>query len=742
MKSQFIFHRVRKSTRADNEIVIQGYCSQEFLESYDIAVEYKQENQALGLKHELMVGGMPAFARLEVGDINICHMISLAVRLPLKRMNGGYVSIVATSSQHSIDIWKGNLRDIYKALRAINLQVNSVIADEEEIIIKGWALDNKDLEIIALGGSKQGAEISDAAIERAHRPDVVNQYPEYQGDHNVGFIMYCPRESKRIYLQASTKDGRRQVTRRILWLEGDAELSLKTKLKKSYVKLHDYSQNMGTAATVRKLKKKVSSLTKGRPIDYDAWIREDVRERLARLDYTNQSLPEGYVLLTEGGTRLTRDAMYTFSRMIELEDYDIVYSDHDQYQTIDGKIRYMNPSFKPDYNIDLLRGYNYIGETFVVSKSFLEENNLQDKTKTPVDKHHILLMAYEKGARVGHVAQVLYHQEKDCRTRNPYHREGGLKMLNAHYERMGMAAQATINPNAENVAQALDTAYYQTTYEVNGNPKISIIIPNKDHVEDLKACIGSIERTDYKNYEIIIVENNSSEDKTFQYYKSLEGRQDIKVVYWDKEFNYSAINNFGVSQATGEYILLLNNDTELMNPDCLTQLLGCCQREDVGAVGARLYYEDGTIQHAGVIIGMGGIAGHVFTGLDEKTQIHQARTLVPCDYNAVTAACLMVSKEDYQRVGGLDEEFKVAFNDIDFCLKIRDLDKLIVYNSEVRLYHYESKSRGSEDTPERMDRFMSEIERFMGKWQDIIGSGDPYYNRNLSLDRTNYEIKG
>ena len=271
---------------------------------------------------------------------------------------------------------------------------------------------------------------------------------------------------------------------------------------------------------------------------------------------------------------------------------------------------------------------------------------------------------------------------------------------------------------------------------------MSIVIPNKDHKSDLEKCIESIRNVNtYHNYEIIVVENNSVEEETFQYYRELEARApQVKVLRWDREFNYSAINNYGVDNATGDYLLLLNNDIEIINPNTIESMLGMCQRQDVAAVGGRLYYEDNTIQHMGVIVGFGGVAAHAFTGMAEA-EIHEARSYTACDYSAVTAACLMVRREDYLKVGGFDENCAVAFNDVDFCLKLRQLDKLIVYNPEAKLYHYESKSRGIEDTLKKQARVMGEIDWFVGKWPDIVRNGDPYYNKNLTMKTTGYQVR-
>ena len=218
-------------------------------------------------------------------------------------------------------------------------------------------------------------------------------------------------------------------------------------------------------------------------------------------------------------------------------------------------------------------------------------------------------------------------------------------------------------------------------------------------------------------------------------------QENVRVIIWDKEFNYAAINNYGVNETKGEYLLFLNNDTEIINADWLSQMLGYCQREDVGIVGARLYYEDHTIQHAGKIIGFGGIAGNAFVALNEEDELYQSRTKVAVDYSAVTAACMMIKRDIFLQVGGFDEAFKVAFNDVDLCVKVRTLDKLVVYNPNAMLYHYESKSRGAEDTPEKVARFAREIELFSNKWNEMFKDGDPYYNINLTLDKADFSLR-
>jgi len=277
-------------------------------------------------------------------------------------------------------------------------------------------------------------------------------------------------------------------------------------------------------------------------------------------------------------------------------------------------------------------------------------------------------------------------------------------------------------------------------YDIIGNPKVSVLIPTKDHIDDLDVCLRSLLKQDYTNYEVIVIENNSTEKETFEYYKKTETMSDkIKVVYWKDKFNYSKLNNFGRTFATGEYLLLLNNDTEMIEENCLTEIMRFSTRPEVGIVGARLLYNDRTIQHAGVIFGLGGVAGHAFSCALEEDKGYFFRAVIPQDYCAVTAACLMVRTDIYDEVGGFEEDLAVAFNDVDFCLKVWTKGYLVVYNPYAELFHYESKSRGFEDTPEKAARFKSEIDYITEKWKDLLEAGDPNYNVNLSLTRADFK---
>ena len=446
-----------------------------------------------------------------------------------------------------------------------------------------------------------------------------------------------------------------------------------------------------------------------------------------------------WIAFVDHDDTLTPDALYECVKAInEDPEIDLIYSDEDKV-SMDGK-EFFQPHFKSDFNIDMLRGVNYFCHLTVVKKELYETvGNLRSEFDGAQD-YDFVLRCVENSQKIKHIARVLYHwrAHKDSTAENPaskmYAFEAGARAIQAHYDRVGIRATVALT-------KYLGT--YRSKYIFSEKPLVSVIIPNKDHIEDLDKCISAIEkRATYRNLEYIIIENNSEQEETFAYYETLQKTNSkVKVVKWDGPFNYSEINNYGVSFAKGEYYLFLNNDTEIINEDCIEELLGYCMRSDVGAVGARLYYEDGTIQHAGVIVGMQGVAGHESLGEPHDSPGYFGRTVVARDCSAVTAACIMVKKEVFEKVGGFDPKLAVAFNDIDFCMKIRKAGYLIVYNPYAELFHYESKSRGLEDTGEKIRRFQQECEQFIERWHDFLLKGDPYYNVNLTLSEANFGLR-
>lgn len=467
---------------------------------------------------------------------------------------------------------------------------------------------------------------------------------------------------------------------------------------------------------------------------------------------TNQAIAAAtgdYIVFGDHDDLFAPDALFECAQALNTKKYHAIYTDEDKIDAA-GKT-YSMPHFKPDFNIDLLRSVNYICHMFVISRELCEAVGTLDPEYNGAQDYDYVLRCADKleewngeSAKdenvMYHIPKPLYHWRtiEASTASNPraklYAFENGKKAIEAHLQRRGLAAR---------VEMGEDLGYYDVHYDTDDSAIVSIIIPNKDHVDDLKKCIQSIEeRSAFKNYEFIIVENNSTEPETFEYYKSIENRANVQVVTWEQGFNFSGINNYGAKFAHGDYLLLLNNDTEIMNEDAISDMLGFCRRPEVGAVGARLYYDDDTIQHAGVIIGIGGIAGHCFQRQAEVPGgIYFNRSKMSCDYSAVTAACIMVRRDVFEKVEGLDEKFEVAFNDIDFCLKIREQGLLVVYDAWARFHHYESKSRGYEDSIEKKERFRREITRLHQKWTGILTDGDPYYNPNLTLEKQDFSLR-
>ena len=446
-----------------------------------------------------------------------------------------------------------------------------------------------------------------------------------------------------------------------------------------------------------------------------------------------------YIVFADHDDELTADALYECTKAINQNaKIQIIYSDEDK-MTMDGN-KYFQPHFKPDFNLDLLCTVNYICHLFVVKREIIETVGVLRSEFNGAQDYDFILRCIESATEIHHIPRILYHwrSHEESTSENPesklYAFDAGQRSVQAHYDRMGIKAE---------VIKGEYLGLYRTKFIRDYDPLISIIIPNKDHIDDLKRCMNSIEeRATYRNYEYIIIENNSVEESTFAYYKELEKTNEkVRIVYYEGDFNYSKINNYGVKYAQGEYLWLLNNDTEIINEDCIEELLGYCMREDVGVVGARLYFEDDTIQHAGVVIGFAGIAGHCFVQQQRGYTGYCHRIICAQDYSAVTAACMMVKKAVFEAVAGFTEELAVAFNDIDFCLKVCEYGKLVVYNPYAELYHYESKSRGLEDTPEKIARFNQEIAKFEKRWPEILRDGDPFYNPNLTLESQDFSLK-
>lgn len=484
-------------------------------------------------------------------------------------------------------------------------------------------------------------------------------------------------------------------------------------------------------------------------------------------------LAEGeWIGLLDHDDLLAPEALYEMVLLMNNEPKcEVIYSDEDQVEETRTGLTHKKPHFKPDFSPDLLRSNNYITHFLCVKRDIVNKVGGMREEFDGAQDYDFILRCTELAKHIGHVPRILYHWRvhSNSTADNPlsktYAYDAGKRALEEHLKRTGQQGE---------VSHLLHFGYYRVKYPVTGTPLVSILIPNKDQVDTLRRCIESVRKSTWQNYEIIIIENNSSESETFAYYRELCGvsqegilddesisdsgawmdrsrnlyaegvlpdGQSVKVVVWEEGFNYSAINNFGFSFACGEYVVLLNNDIEMITENWMEEMLGNCQRPEVGIVGARLYYPDNTYQHAGIVVGIDGIAANMFPGLRRGQEGYYHRAALQLNYSAVTAACLMTPRGLYKKIHGLEEQLAVAFNDLDFCLRVRAEGYLVVYDPYVEAYHYESKSRGKEDTKEKVRRFGDEMDFIRTRWIAILKEGDPYYNPNFSLKKCNYSLR-
>lgn len=454
-----------------------------------------------------------------------------------------------------------------------------------------------------------------------------------------------------------------------------------------------------------------------------------------------------YIALFDHDDILHPCALFEYMKVICDQNADYIYCDEATFK--DGNIdKMITLHFKSDYAIDTLRANNYICHFSTFKRTLLDGTELFRPQFDGSQDHDMILRLTCAATKVVHVQKLLYYWRShkgsvasDISAKS-YAIEAARGAVADHLTRQGFEGFEILS------TRAFETIF-RIKYQLLSKPYISIIIANKDHVSDLRRCVSSIlEKSTYEEYEIIIVENNSTTQEIADYYEEIQKLPNVKVVRYQNQgsFNYSAINNFGVKSARGEYLILLNNDTQVITPGWMEELLMYAQRKDVGAVGAKLYYEDRTIQHAGIVIGLGAhrTAGHSHYKVNYENVGYMGKLCYAQDVSAVTGACLMVAKVIYDELGGLSEEFAVALNDVDFCLRLRELGYLNVFNPYCELYHFESLSRGSDiidAKDEKAVRYEAECEVFRTKWKKQLEEGDPYYNPNFSLDHSDYSLK-
>ncbi len=416
-------------------------------------------------------------------------------------------------------------------------------------------------------------------------------------------------------------------------------------------------------------------------------------------------------------------------------DADFLYSDEDKIDTHGDRVE---PNFKPDWSPETLRSRNYVCHLTTLKKSLFDAIGGFRPGFDGSQDYDLVLRASEQAKRIVHIPRVLYHWRMHAQstamvkgTKN-YAFEAGKRAVAEHLTRLGI--DASVHDGA---VQGL----YQVVYHLRTQPLVSIIIPSKDQVGLLSRCVDSLAKSSYANYELVIVENGSTLPETHAYYRELQKQPHARVVEWTKPFNYAAVNNFAAAEAKGDLLLFLNNDTEAINPDWLEAMVTQAVQPGVGAVGAKLYYADDTIQHAGIVVGMGGVAGHSHLFYPRQAAGYMQRLRITQNVAAVTGACLLMPRKVFAEVGGFDEGFVLAFNDVDLCLAVLKAGYRVVWTPDAELYHLESKTRGYEDTAEKQARFKREYDLFHLKWSAFLKAGDPYYSPHFRLDRPDFALK-
>lgn len=450
-----------------------------------------------------------------------------------------------------------------------------------------------------------------------------------------------------------------------------------------------------------------------------------------------------YIALFDHDDVLHPCVLYEYMKVICEKGADYIYCDEATFKGSGSVDDMITLHFKPDYAPDNLRANNYICHFSAFARRLLDGTELFRSEFDGSQDHDMILRLTSRAKCVVHVPKLMYYWRSHAGSvasdisAKSYAIEAAKGAVAAHLTAQGFK-------NFEITSTKAFETIFQIKYEILGNPKVSIVIANKDHIEDLTRCISSIlERSTYDNYEIVVVENNSVSEEIFAYYKKIQENPAVRVITYEGDFNYSRINNLGVSRAEGEYVLLLNNDTSVITPDWIEELLMYAQRKDVGAVGAKLYYEDRTIQHAGVVLGLGAhrTAGHSHYRVDHRNLGYMGRLCYAQNVMAVTGACLMMRKSLYQELGGLDEQFAVALNDVDLCIRAWKDGRVNVFTPFAELYHYESASRGTDLSGANAERYEKESALFRERWKDLLEQGDPYYNPNFSLDRSDFALK-
>ena len=675
------------------------------------------------------------------------------------------------------------------------------------VFIRGWVLADGPVKLRIYDGRKNRVPCK---LHRESRKDIVKAYQTILVEDQCGFYGEFPAEKGKVYYLAARTDRGRISVHRIL--PGESEPGKRgtagqaadnvRRMAFSAAERAGQLKDYGAAGTLQILLGRAARKA-GREWNFPSYWYELMRTREAELERQRKNPPEGgplfrvfvtdstdgkpgrtlrksleeqtypgwtiskndeetsnddrgtFLLLCRKEDHLEPDALYRFAEyLLDDPETEMIYPD--EIRRPQSGIGVSEILLKPGFSPDFLCSTNYIGHVFAVRADLAAKaggpaarsRRAAGGVEPAVAELDYLLKCVENTEHVGHVPAILFETRERSR-KTPALVKEMIPVLRAHYRRTGFESAVSYDAGKD---------VFRTSLSVKGTPKVSILIPNKDHVEDLRKCIASIcARSSWKNYEILIIENNSEKEETFRYYDELEKDcPEARILYYTekpvfengtiterkigKSFNYPLINDFGVQHAKGEYLLLLNNDTEVITKDWMEKMLGFCQREDTGIVGVKLYYPDDTIQHAGVIVGLSGGAEHMGAREPGNRAGYMKRYAASQNLSAVTAACMMVKKAVYEEVGGMDPEFAVSFNDVDFCLRVREAGYRIVYDADVELYHYESKSRGVDATKEQTERAMKELKLLQTRHRGFMEQGDPYYHPWLHPTRLDYSL--
>lgn len=689
--------------------------------------------------------------------------------------------------------------------KTIQYKIDSIVKDEEgKVTVTGWAvsvLNSKQIKIDLLDNEDNKVNHQTKRIERL---DLINNVANAKEGVIYGFsISYQEKENETYYM--SLADGKNEVKidfieeyRKVLRnrkirsfinklfpkKDDDKQIDYDTwysKIKPTDKELEEqrkyiFPKNAPSFTIVIPLyktpkiylKELIESLTNQTYSKFEVcfvdasdndslkelvneYSNNDCRFKYKKLDKnmgvsdnTNEAIKiakGSFVVFGNYDDLLEPNIFFEYAKAIlDNPECDFIYSDEDEVNC--NNLKHLNPHFKPDFNIDFLTANNYIGYLFACRRSLINKYGMLNGEYDGAQGYDFILRMTENARRIVHIPKILYHRRKRVNFHTLNYQlkihacEAGKNAIKSHYERVWPNVKIDCIEDGESLG------IYHTIFKFNDFPLISVIIPSKDHTDDLDLAIRSLlTKSTWPNLEVIIIENNSIEEKTWKYYEKIKKEfSNIKIIYYKDGFNYSKLNNYGVKYAKGKYYLFMNNDVEMVNSSSIEEMMGYAQREDVGIVGCRLLYPDDTIQHGGVVVGIGGVACHLFAG-QKSSNTYFNKALITQDLSAVTAAVMMVRKDVFELVNGFDENFAVAFNDTDFCLRVRKQGKLVVYNPYAVFHHYESKSRGADDSPEKIERFNGEITRFINRWKEFLTQGDPYYNQNLSLHHNNYELR-